>query len=124
MVYGLLADLLVLVHFGFVIFAVSGGLMVLRWGWVAWLHLPAVLWTAGIEFGGWVCPLTYLEYGLRDMAGERVAHVSFVDRYIVPLLYPEALTRSTQVVLGTAVIVINLLVYGIVVRRVYRARTH
>lgn len=123
MVYGVIADLLVLVHFGFVIFAVAGGLMVLRWGWVAWLHLPAVLWTAGIEFGGWVCPLTYLEYAFRDMAGERVAHVGFVDRYILPLLYPEALTRDTQVVLGTTMIVINILVYSIVVRREVHARS-
>jgi len=122
-VYGVIADLLVLVHFGFVIFAVSGGLMVLRWGWIAWLHLPAVLWTAGIEFGGWVCPLTYLEYAFRDMAGERVAHVGFVDRYILPLLYPEALTRDTQVVLGTTMIVVNILVYSIVVRRAVHARS-
>jgi hypothetical protein len=122
-VYGVIADLLVLVHFGFVIFAVSGGLMVLRWGWVAWLHLPAALWTAGIEFGGWVCPLTYLEYALRDMAGERVAHVGFVDRYILPLLYPEVLTRDTQMVLGTAMIMINLMLYGIVVCRAVGARS-
>ena len=117
MAYGILADLLVLVHFGFVLFAVSGGLLVLRWGWVMWLHLPAVLWTAGIEFGGWICPLTYLEYALRDMAGERLVHVSFVERYILPLLYPETLTRDTQVVLGTAVLAVNLVVYGLVVRR-------
>jgi hypothetical protein len=69
MVYRTLADLVVLVHFAFVLFVVAGALLVLRWRWVAWVHVPAAVWGALIEFAGWICPLTPLEQRLRIMGG-------------------------------------------------------
>jgi len=117
LIYGLLADLLVLAHLAFVVFVVTGGLAVLRWPKVAWAHLPAAGWGALIEFTGWVCPLTPLENRLRGMAGEAGYSGGFVEHYLLPLLYPGALTREIQVALGVAVVVVNVAVYALVLRR-------
>lgn len=117
MIYGVLADLLVLVHLAFVVFVVAGGLAVLRWPVVAWAHLPAAAWGALIEFTGWVCPLTPLENRFRAMAGEAGYPGGFVEHYLVPLLYPGALTREIQIGLGVAVVVVNVVIYALVVRR-------
>jgi hypothetical protein len=117
MPYGLLADVVLLVHAGFVVFVVLGGLPVLRWPRLAWLHLPAVAWGAGIEFAGAICPLTPLEIHLRSLAGQQGYAGGFVEHYVFALLYPEGLTRNVQLALGLLVIVINALVYAIVWRR-------
>jgi hypothetical protein len=115
--YRLLADLTVLVHFGFVLFVVLGGLLALRWPRAAWLHLPAALWGAGIEFAAGICPLTPLENHLRRLGGEGGYTGGFVEHYVLPVLYPDGLTRDVQLVLGTFVIVLNIVVYTIVWRR-------
>lgn len=115
--YGLLADLVVLLHLAFVAFVIGGGLLVLRWPRVAWVHLPCASWGALIELAGWICPLTPLENALRRRAGQAGYGGGFVEHYIIPLLYPHALTRTTQVVLGLTVIAVNLAVYGWLLRR-------
>lgn len=120
MLYSLLADLVVVVHLAFVVFVVLGGLLVLRRGWVAWLHVPAAVWGALIELFGWVCPLTPLEQWLRRRAGEAGYQGGFVEHYLLPILYPGELTREIQVMLGVAVLVLNLAVYG---RVLWRRRT-
>ena len=109
------ADFLVLIHFGFILFVFLGGLLVWRWPRVMWLHLPAMAWGALIEFVGFICPLTPLENRLRMAAGADVYAGGFVDRYIMPVVYPEGLDRSMQLVLGTLIILINLAVYTLVV---------
>ncbi len=111
MPYELLADTTAVLHLGFVAFAVLGAVLVLRWRWVIWLHLPAAAWAALVELGGWTCPLTPLEAGLRERAGSEVPTGDFVERYLMPLLYPEELTRGTQILLGIFVICINVLLY-------------
>jgi hypothetical protein len=111
-----MADLVVVVHFAFVLFVVLGGLLVLRWPWLAYAHLPAAAWGAMIEFAGWICPLTPLEQSLRQKAGDQVYSGSFIEHYLLPLLYPSALTRDIQLVLGSAVLAINLAVYAYVLR--------
>lgn len=116
--YGFLADLVVVVHFAFVLFVVLGGLLVLRWSRVAYVHIPAAIWGAAIEFAGWVCPLTPLEQWLRRKAGDAAYAGGFIEHYILPLLYPSALTRTIQVSLGLLVLAINLLVYWYVIRRI------
>jgi hypothetical protein len=118
----LLADLVVLIHFAFVLFVVLGGLLVVRWPKVAWLHLPCALWGAGIEFAGSVCPLTPLENELRRRAGQAGYEGGFVEQYILPVLYPHQLTRETQLILGLSVIVINLALYTWAVRSARRRR--
>lgn len=115
--YSWLADLILCMHAGFVLFVICGGLLVLRWRRIAWLHLPAATWGAIVEFSGWVCPLTPLENWLRQKAGETGYRSDFVAYYLLPVLYPEDLTRDVQLMLGTAVLAINVSVYGWLMRR-------
>jgi hypothetical protein len=120
LIYRALADLVLVVHLLFVLFVVLGGLLVLRWPAVAWLHIPAALWGVLIEYTGWICPLTPLENSLRTKGGEAGYAGGFIQHYIQPTLYPAGLTRSTQVVLGSLALVLNLTAYGIVVSRMRR----
>jgi hypothetical protein len=120
MTYRLLADLVVLLHALFVVFVVAGGLLVWRWRWVAWLHVPAAAWGAAIELGGWVCPLTPLENHFRARAGLAGYRGGFIEHYLLPALYPEGLTALKQIALGALVVGINLLVYGVLVRRLLK----
>ncbi len=95
-----LADLILCVHLGFVLFVICGGLLVLKWRWIAWLHLPAALWGAVVEFTGWICPLTPLENWLRELGGETTYAGDFITRYLSSILYPDDLTPDIQVMLG------------------------
>ena len=110
--YSWLADLTLCMHAGFVLFVIFGGLLVLRWRWIAWLHLPAAVWGAVVEFTGWICPLTPLENWLRTQGGEATYAGDFIGRYLLSILYPEALTPDIQVMLGVLVLVVNLAIYG------------
>jgi len=116
-VYSLLTDLIVLAHFSFIVFIICGGLLVIRWPKIAFIHLPAVVWGAIVEFFGWICPLTPLENYFRNLAGANQYSGDFVMRYLVPIIYPETLTSTIQTVLGIAVIVINVFVYTIALRK-------
>jgi hypothetical protein len=120
LIYRALADLVLVVHLAFVLFVVLGGLLVLRWPRVAWLHVPAAIWGVMIEYTGWICPLTPLENSLRMRGGEAGYSGGFIEHYIQPLLYPAGLTRSTQVVLGSLAVVLNLTAYAIVLSRIRR----
>ena len=111
MEYLWLADLTLCLHAGFVLFVIFGGLLVLRWRWIAWLHLPAAAWGAVVEFTGWICPLTPLENWLREQGGETSYRSDFIAQYLLPMLYPEDLTRDLQWLLGTGVVVLNIAVY-------------
>jgi hypothetical protein len=111
MLYPLLADLVLIVHLAFVVFVLCGGLLVLRWRWIAWLHLPAAAWGAVVEFTGWICPLTPLENWMRARSGEVGNEHDFIARYLLPILYPGDLTRDLQLLLGIVVIVLNAAVY-------------
>ena len=111
MIYRAAADGVLLLHAAFVLFVVAGGLLVLRWARLAWLHVSAVVWAAFIEFTGRICPLTPLEVGLRESAGDAGYAGDFIEHYIVSLLYPDGLTRDTQTTLGALVVVVNALIY-------------
>jgi len=115
--YSLLADAVVVFHFLFIAFVVAGGVLAVRWPWMAWVHLPAVLWGAVIEFAGWICPLTPLENHLRLLGGQSAYSGDFVVQYLLPVIYPANLTAVTQYILGGLVIVINLIVYLFVIRK-------
>ncbi len=115
--FGLLADLLLLLHGGFVVFVVAGGLLVLRWPRVAWVHLPAALWGAAIELAGFICPLTPLEKAWRRAAGGQAYEGGFIEHYVTAALYPSGLTRQLQVALGLVVLGVNGWVYWRVWRR-------
>lgn len=116
------ADLVVLLHFLFVLFVVFGGLLALRWPRIAYLHLPVAAYGALIELVGWVCPLTPLEKRLRESAGLQGYEGGFVEHYILPVLYPSGLTRDIQLSLGLVVIALNLAIYWVfAVRRTQSA---
>ncbi len=118
-----MADLVVLLHFLFVAFVVCGGVLALWWPRILWLHLPAVAWGVFIEFAGWICPLTPLENRLRRAQGEAGYEGDFIAHYLLPILYPEGLTRGHQRVLGGLALIFNLLVYALVLVRHRRSRS-
>ena len=117
MLYRLLADAVAVVHCAFVVFVVAGGLLALRWPRVLWVHAPAAVWGALIEFAGWICPLTPLENELRRRGGEAGYAGGFIERYLLPVIYPAQLTRTTPMVLGALVLAVNVAVYAVVIRR-------
>lgn len=108
-----LADAVVIVHFAFVIFVIAGGLLLFRWPRLVWLHLPALAWGAWVEFSHWICPLTYLENWLRQLAGLAAYRGDFVEHYLLPILYPAHLTAEIQIVLGALVLIVNVAVYTV-----------
>lgn len=115
--YGLAADGLVVLHLVFVLFVLGGGVLVWKNRKWAFLHLPAALWGAVVEFTGWDCPLTPLENRLRRLSGGSGYQGDFVEQYLLPLLYPEALTREMQIGLGLLVVAVNVLWYRQAFRR-------
>jgi uncharacterized membrane protein len=123
MIYRLSADLVLIVHLGFIVLVVLGGLLVLRWPRLIWLHVPVVLWGAAIEFIGFVCPLTPLEVWLRERGGEAAFEGDFIEHYITALIYPEGLTRGLQILLGVLALVPNVVIYGYLVARWKRGRS-
>ena len=111
MPYRILADAVLVAHAAFVAFVVLGGVLVCFRPRAAWLHLPAVVWGIGIEWSGAICPLTPLEQWLRARAGIGGYEGTFIEHYVWPLLYPAALTRSDQVVLGAVALAVNAVAY-------------
>ena len=116
-VFRLAADAVVLIHVSFVVFVLVGGLLVLRWPRMVWLHIPAAAWGVVVEYAGWICPLTPLEDDLRQRAGLAAYSGDFIAHYVLPVLYPEELTRHTQLVLGSVALTFNVIVYWRVLRR-------
>lgn len=122
MPYALAADAVVILHALFVVFALLGALTVLwRW-WMIWLHLPCAAWGAWIELAGVICPLTPLEIHFRRLAGQAGYEGGFVAHYLLPLLYPDGLTRGSQLVLGAVFLAVNIGLYFFVWRARRRVR--
>ena len=121
--YSFLANATILLHLLFILFVVCGGLWVIRRPQAAFIHLPVAVWGAAVEIFGWICPLTPLENHFRRLAGGSDYSGDFVARYLLPLIYPENLTATTQQLLGGLVILINVIVYAIAIRK-YRSRRH
>jgi Protein of Unknown function (DUF2784) len=111
-IFAALAALVVALHAAFALFAAFGSLLVVRRVHLAWLHVPCAIWAAYVELAGRTCPLTPLENVLRNRAGLDGYSSDFIARYVFPVLYPEGLTREAQVVLGSAVVAMNVAVYG------------
>jgi len=122
MIYRIAADAVLLLHLGFILFVVLGGWFVLRSPKFIWFHLPAAIWGVFIEFSGRVCPLTPLENQLRIASGSAGYSGGFIERYLIPIVYPSGLDRSVQVFLGLGVILVNVFFYGLLVVR--RIRTN
>jgi hypothetical protein len=123
MVSRVLADAVLVLHLGFVLFVVLGGLLVVRWPRLAWVHLPAAGWGAWVELAGWICPLTPLENRLRGQSGLAGTESGFLEHHLLPVLYPAALTRELQWGLGIAVLLINAGIYAFALRAAARRRS-
>lgn len=117
MLWRLAADALVLVHLAFILFVMLGGLLVWRWPCLCWLHLPAVAWGIVVEALHLTCPLTPWENQLRRAAGDAGYTGSFVEHYLLPVIYPAGLTPQIQLVLATLVVLVNATVYGVLLWR-------
>lgn len=115
MLYRFLADLLVVIHLLFILFALFGGLLVLRYRWMLYIHLPAAAWGVLVELMHWICPLTKIENNLRNLAGDSGYADSFVEQYLIPVIYPQSLTFDMQLYLGAMVLAINLIIYSVVI---------
>jgi hypothetical protein len=114
--YGFLADLVMVLHFGFILLVVFGGILALRWQRFALLHLPAVLWALFLELKpGTLCPLTPLEQSLRLRAGESAYRGGFIEHYLGPIIYPD-MSMHDQYFLGIGLFVLTVVIYW----RVYR----
>ena len=118
-----LADLTVILHFGFILFVVFGGFLAFKWRKVSWVHIPAFLWGGMIEIGGWICPLTHFENYFRHAAQLEGYADSFVERYILPIVYPALMTdvpfpREGFIAIGCFVLILNGLIYW----RVFKLR--
>ena len=111
--YKLAADLLVLIHFSFIIFVVLGGLLVLRWAWIAWLHIPCAAWGIWIGISRGVCPLTSIEKNLREAANVANYEGGFIANYIIPVIYPPGFSPGVALLLGTTLAAFTVAIYAI-----------
>ena len=120
MIYRLAADGVLLLHLAFIAFALVGALLAVRWPWVVFIHLPAAAWGFFVELSGRVCPLTHAENLLRVRAGQSGYSESFIEHYLLAIIYPEGLTREIQIALAVLVLLVNAAIYGWLAYR-YRA---
>lgn len=116
MIYRLLADFFLVSHFGFVLFVVFGGLLVLWRRWILWLHLPALTWGVVIEFLQINCPLTSLENYFRALGGQAGYEGGFIEYFVFALLYWQ-LTPQSQMLLGALLLAFNLIIYFFIFRQ-------
>ena len=117
MIWSLLADALVIVHFGFTAFVIFGGFLTWHWPWLAFLHLPALAWGCWVELSHSICPLTPLENHFRHLGGQAGYRGGFLAHYLARVLYPPALTWQLQWVLAAVLIAINIVAYWGILRR-------
>ena len=117
MFFRLAADGVLLLHLAFIVFALLGAAMAARWRWIPLVQLPAAAWALLTELAGWICPLTYLENTLRIQANETDYTESFVEHYLLGIVYPAGLTREIQFALAVMVLVTNVALYGWVFHR-------
>ncbi len=110
-----LGDLVLAFHFAFIIFAVLGSFLALWKPWIAWLHVPSVLWSGYVNLSGQVCPLTPLENTFRHLAGQAGYEGGFIQHYLTPLVYPGVMPERWGLISGFSVLIWNVLVYVLVV---------
>ena len=123
MIYSFLADLLVVFHLVFILYVMAGALLIYKWPKTLWLHLPACFWRKTGAFTGWICPLTPWEIHLWILAGEEGYTGSFIEHYLIPIIYPSGLTREVQMVLGGTVLIVNLSLYTLILIKRRKRKT-
>jgi len=119
----LLADLVLLVHLLFILFVAAGGLLVIRWPRLAWLHAPLAAWGIIVGWANLTCPLTPLENYFRRQAGQQGYSGGFIEQYLTAVIYPDGLTRTAQIILGAALLIVNTAAYWYLFRNRRRSVT-
>ncbi|TKB49917.1 DUF2784 domain-containing protein [Ferrimonas sediminicola] len=122
MLYHLAAEAVLVTHLLFILFALFGALLGLWQRWLLWLHLPAAVWAIVVGYMGWICPLTPLENHLRNAAGEQGLDNGFIEHYLLPIIYPQGADLDLQMLFGSVALTANLLLYALVLYRLYRAK--
>jgi hypothetical protein len=112
MFYRVTAEAVLLLHLAFIVFALLGAAIAMRWRWLIIIHVPAAVWGFFVELTGRVCPLTYAENYLRIKAGQSEYAESFIEHYLLAIVYPAGLTREVQLVLAAIVVIVNVAIYG------------
>jgi hypothetical protein len=117
MFYRLSAEVVLLLHFAFIVFVLFGAVLAVRWRWVIAAHLPAAAWGCFVELTGRICPLTYAENYLRHCAGQSGYSEGFIEHYLLSVIYPAGLTRQIQLVLAVVVVLFNVVTYAWLLRQ-------
>ena len=112
--YELAANLILIVHFIFIIFVVFGALLFFVVKKIVFIHIPALIWGSYIELTHFICPLTYLENWFLNKANLTIYSEGFIQNYIIPIVYPADLTKNLQIYLGITLIVINIVFYAFI----------
>lgn len=112
MIYRLAADVVLLFHLAFILFAALGAVLAVRWRWLSIIHLPVATWGIFVELTRRICPLTYLENHLRLKAGQAGYSDSFIEHYLLSIIYPSGLTPHVQFILAGALLIVNTAIYG------------
>ena len=116
--YEIAANLILFVHFIFILFVVFGGLLFFASAKIVFIHMPAFIWGSYITLTNSTCPLTYLENWSLNKANLTTYSDGFIQNYLVPIVYPANLTKDLQIYFGIALIVINLVIYAFIYNKV------
>jgi hypothetical protein len=122
MIYRVLADILLISHMMFIVFVIFGGLLVLWKKWIMPIHLICAIWGAMIEFFRWGCPLTPWENEMRMLGGQAGFSGGFIEHYLMPIIYPGQMTAVVQFLLGSVVVIVNVVIYYFVVKRLRKRK--
>ena len=114
------ADAVLLLHLCFIVFVVLGGLLVVRRRALMVPHIAAVAWAVFVEATGVICPLTFVENHFRSAAGLSGYDGSFVEHYLLAVIYPAGLARASQYLLAMLVVAVNATIYVTLLRSIRR----
>jgi len=100
--YSLLADIVVAIHFLWILFLIFGAIPGRLIKWVRILHICSLAFSVLLQLKNWICPLTHLEVWLRAKSGWAYSG-SFIQHYVEKLVYLEA--PRWVIFIGTAVVI-------------------
>ena len=88
MVYRLLGDAVIILHFFWILFILLGLFIGIKYWRLIWVHLGGLVFTLILNIGGWYCPLTYLENHLYSLHNPQLTYAgSFIGQYLQKLIY-------------------------------------
>ena len=115
--YELAADIILIIHFLFIIFVIFGAFLFFVAKKIVFIHIPAIIWGSYIELTHSICPLTYLENWFLHKANLITYSGGFIQNYLVPIVYPVNITKDLQIFLGIGIIVINIVIYAFIINK-------